>query len=103
MHRTRRRSLGELIVDKGPHALCVWASIVVCLGIYRGQSSISLYLSLKDSEVVLSKAVSDLQKENDRLDNEIFKLRKSKDYARKVLRDRYHVTEANEKIIYFAD
>jgi cell division protein FtsB len=70
---------------------------------YRGQSSISLYLSLKDSEVVLGKEVEDLKSENARLSDELMKLTTSKDYARKVLRDRYHVTDTDEKIIYFAD
>ncbi len=103
MKRTQHHNIGDRVIDRAPFIVFVWATLVLALGMYRGQSSISLYLSLKDSEIVLSKAVGNLKSENRKLEDEIFKLKKSKDYARKVLRDRYHITEGDEKIIYFAD
>lgn len=103
MKKHQQRDVGMLIVTRGPIILYVWASVVFAIGIFRGETSVSRYLSLKDSEVVLSKAVANLEIENNKLEDEIFKLKKSKSYARKVLRDKYHVTETDEKIIYFAD
>ena len=103
MRKTQRRDVGALIVERGPRVLYMWATLVFAIGIYRGETSVSRYISLKDSEVVLSKTVDDIARENKRLYLEIFKLNQSKDYARKVLRDKYHTTETDEKIIYFAD
>ncbi len=101
-HKTNQ-SLGDIIIARGPAVLLIWATIVFVVAMFRGQSSISRYLSLKDSEIVLSKAVNDIETENLRLENEIRMLKSSKIYARKVLRDKYHVTESDEKIVYFAD
>lgn len=103
MKKHQRRDVGMLIIYRAPVILYVWATIAFAVGIFRGETSITRYLSLKDSEVVLTKAVTNLETENNRLEDEIFKLKKSKSYARKVLRDKYHVTETDEKIIYFAD
>ncbi len=103
MKKHQRRDVGMLIVTRGPIILYVWATAVFAIGIFRGETSIARYLALKDSEVILTKAVSNLEIENNKLEDEIFKLKKSKSYARKVLRDKYHVTEGDEKIIYFAD
>ncbi|MCX6117649.1 MAG: septum formation initiator family protein [Proteobacteria bacterium] len=101
--RVVKRKFGDKLLEKGPYCLFVWATLVLLLSMYRGQSSVSLYLSLKDSEVVLSKTVDALRAENIRLEGEIHKIKTSKDYARKLLRDRYHITELDEKIVYFAD
>ncbi len=103
MRKPQKRNIGDTIIEKGPFVLLVWTTAIVVFGMFRGQSSLSLYLSLKDSEVVLSKTVAGLEKENIKLEGEIYKLKKSKEYAKKVLRDRYHVTDSDEKIIYFAD
>ena len=103
MKKPQRRDLGMLIVHRAPVILYVWATVAFAVGIFRGETSLNRYLALKDSEVVLTKAVADLETENNKFEDEIFKLKKSKSYARKVLRDKYHVTESDEKIIYFAD
>jgi len=103
MKRAQRRDISISVAEKGPKVLLVWASLVFLVGMLRGQTSIGRYLSLKDSEIVLSKAVSEIERENHKLETEIEKLKSSKDYARKVLRDKYHLTDADEKIIYFAD
>jgi cell division protein FtsB len=47
--------------------------------------------------------VDKLKADNQELSEEIRKIKSSPAYARKVLRDKYHVTDANEKIIFFAD
>jgi cell division protein FtsB len=69
----------------------------------RGEHSVSTYFSLKESQKVMSVAVTKLKAENSKLADEIVKLKKSKNYAKKVLRDKYHLTEEGEKIIFFAE
>lgn len=76
---------------------------VVTLGILRGESSFERYMALKDSEATLGSAVDDLEAENRDTANEITKLKKSPSYAAKVLRDRYHITEEDERIEFFGE
>jgi cell division protein FtsB len=51
----------------------------------------------------LQERVSELEAENASLSQEILRIKESKSYARKVLRDKYHVTDDDEKIVYYAD
>ncbi len=76
---------------------------VISLGLVRGSSSLSDYVELKKSREVLGKTVDDLRKENEELSNEIMRIKSSPSYAKKVLRDKYHVTEPDEDIVFFAD
>lgn len=69
----------------------------------RGESSLQTYVELQRSQEVLGKTVNKLEDENRSLSQEIYKLKNSKEYARRVLRDKYHVTDADESIVYFAD
>ena len=88
-----------------------WGALVIIglgvallnLGLWRGDTSVQQYIDLKRSEDVLSETVQDLEDKNSRLEQEIDRLAASPDYARKVLRDRYHVTDSGEKIVFFAD
>ena len=73
------------------------------IGVIRGQNSFGTYFALKDSEKVLATTVKELEDETKKLETEILKLKKSKDYAKRVLRDKYHITDDDEKIIFFAD
>lgn len=61
------------------------------------------YLQLVKSKEILEGAINALEQENTQLENEITKIKNSKSYALKVLRDRYHLTSENEKIIFFSD
>ena len=84
----------------------VFASLfimILTMGIARGGIPLSKYWHLSDSSELLEKTVSKLEKENQKLKSEIEKINKSDSYARKVLRDKYHITEYNEQIIFFAD
>ncbi len=82
--------------------LC-YAAVVLAIGIFRGDHSIGRYFELRESREILTKTVGDLQSENTALSKEIVKLKQSKGYARKVLRDKFHITDEDEKIIFFAD
>ncbi len=79
------------------------AAIVLFIGTMRGETSIYDYFKLKKSRDILEATVDKLKASNEDLSEEIRKIKGSPDYARKVLRDKYHVTDGNEKIIFFAD
>jgi cell division protein FtsB len=83
--------------------ILLFGAIVLNIGLFRGESSLKDYFELKKSKETLSKTVNTLAQENLALDEEIMRLKKSKSYARKILRDKYHVTEPDENIIFFAD
>jgi cell division protein FtsB len=77
--------------------------IVLTIGTLRGEVSIMDYFKLRKSLNILEGTVEKLKADNQDLSEEIRKIKGSPAYARKVLRDKYHVTDANEKIIFFAD
>ena len=90
------------------HTPRVWLTVilgigvaVLCIGIVRGETSVSSYLELKKSRDVLAEAVGNLDQQNTDLDNEINKIKKSASYAEKILRDKYHVVEEGESIVFF--
>lgn len=68
----------------------------------RGGRTISNYFALTGSRDLLEKTVDELEIETQKLANEIHNIKSSKRYAEKVLKDRYHVTDQNESIIFFA-
>ncbi len=76
---------------------------VLVVGMIRGESSIRAYIDLLRSQEVMEKAVFNLEAENEALHSEINKIRSSAEYARKVLKDKYHLTEENETILFYAD
>jgi cell division protein FtsB len=62
------------------------------------------YLKLQRSRQTLEEVVTKLAKEKTELAGEIEKIRNSKSYARKVLRDNYHlIEEEDERIVFFSD
>ena len=88
----------------GALALLLLAGIsVIISGMVRGSSSINGYFELKKSQLILSQTVTGLSQENNELSSEIERIRNSPSYAKKVLRDKYHVTEPDEDIVFFTD
>lgn len=83
--------------------LLVFGVMVLVTGMLRGGSSINSYWDLRGSRDLLQQTINNLEKQNDNLQLEITKIKQSSDYAKKVLRDKYHVTEADESIVFFAD
>ncbi|MFW7382032.1 MAG: FtsB family cell division protein [Oligoflexus sp.] len=87
-----------------PSGLILGATIIVLLlGSIRGDHTLLHYFKLQQSREILEKTVEDLENENESLDKEIRRIRESPNYARKILREKYHVVDSNEKIIFFAD
>ncbi len=78
-------------------------AVILNLGILRGDSSIESYFELEDSQKILLERVNNLETENASLNHEIMKLKESPVYARKVLRDKYHVTDPDEDIVFFVE
>lgn len=76
---------------------------VLLIGTVRGETSIFDYFKLRKSSDVLEATVDKLKASNENLSEEIRRIKSSPEYARKVLRDKYHVTDQGEKIIFFAD
>ena len=85
------------------HLLLIFGIVVLGVGIVRGHSSLTHKYRLERSAAVLRQQLDQLQAENKTLADEINKIKNSPSYARKVLRDRYHLTENNENILFFAD
>lgn len=83
--------------------ISVFALLIVLNGIVRGSSGVMDYFKLIQSRDAMARAVNDLELENEALSDEITKLKTSKSYARKVLREKYHVTDENEHIVFFAE
>lgn len=76
--------------------LCV---AVLCMGVVRGQYTMKNYFELKKSYETLKSVVDGLREQNEKLAVEIENIAASPDYARKVMRDKYHVTDDDEEII----
>ena len=83
--------------------LVLSGALVVSTGMIRGESSLDGYFELKQSREVLNQTVVGLRQENSDLANEIMRIKQSPSYAKKVLRDKYHVTEPDEDIVFFAE
>lgn len=81
----------------------VFGIITLMFGIVRGESSLATFFDLKNSQSVLEDTVAHLERQNSKLKDEISKIKSSNAYAKKVLRERYNVTEESEKIVFFAD
>ncbi len=95
--------LAETSIKSQYYLLLVWAVLVLCVGIATGPTTISDYFELGKSRGTLESATHKLEREIDHLSQEIGKINASKAYARRVLRDRYHLTGANERIQFFPE
>ncbi len=87
----------------GVRLIFCFTLLVLLVSSMRGELSIMDYFKLKRSLSILENSVERLQEENSSIAEEIRKIKSSPAYARKVLRDKYHVTDPDEKIIFFAD
>ena len=101
--QTKQTGVAALLLERGMGVLYLYATIVISIGVFRGETSFGRYFSLIKSRSILEEAVDGLRSENARLSEEIARIKESKAYARKVLREKYHVTDQDEKIVYYAD
>ncbi len=71
---------------------------------FRESERYLAYLQLLRSKQTLEEAVLNLEKKQTKLTEEITKIKNSKSYAKKVLRDNYHLLdEEDERIVFFSD
>ena len=99
----KKTSVASFILEHGAGFLYGFATLVITVGVFRGETSLARYFSLSKSKSILQERVAELESENADLSQEIPRIKESKSYARKVLRDKYHVTDDDEKIVYYAD
>ena len=83
--------------------VCVVTIALLVVDVFRGEQPLMNYFALRHSAEILQDTNKKLLTEITDLRDEIRKIRGSRDYAQKVLRDKYHLLEANEKIVFFAD
>lgn len=81
----------------GAFATCLF------IGLVRGETSPRRLIELKKNQELLAATVSSLRQESAALTEEIARLKESPSYARKVLRDKYHVTDPDEDIVFFVE
>ena len=77
--------------------------LTLFLGGIRGGQYFYNYLSLRDSHNILKVTTFRIEAVIKNLENEIEKIQSSSSYARKILRDKFQVTDKNENILFFAD
>ena len=90
-------------MDKITRTLYFGSMLALVIATVRGKTSLSDYYRLRESADVLQEALSQMEFEIETLDNEIEKIKNSPSYAKKILRDKYHLTEDDEFIIFFGD
>ena len=84
-------------------ALILGLMMVLLNGFFRGEKSLGDYTELKKRKDLLARTVEDLKTENEKLATEIDRITHSSEYAKKVLRDKYHTMEPGERLIFFED
>lgn len=90
-------------MELGLRFLILFGIVVLATGIVRGRSSVTRSYHLERNADILRHQIAQLVAENKALDAEITKIKKSSSYARKVLRDKYHLLDNGENIMFFAD
>lgn len=104
LHRIGKPQMLDHFLRKyGLSVIIGLGSITLINGFFRGQSRFGKYLELNETHSILKDRVKKLDKENELLQDEIVKLKSSTEYAKKVLRDRYHITEPDERIMFFSN
>ncbi len=83
--------------------IMLYGAVVLNVGLSQGDGFYRQFIALKESEEKLKNALTNLEKGNQELEEELVRLRDSKTYAERVLRDKYHVRKDNEIILFFDD
>ena len=77
--------------------------VVISTAIIRGGTPVKAYFQLRQSRDILQRSNQDLVRENSALSLEIEKIEQSSSYAKRLLKEKYHVLEPGEKIVFFED
>jgi cell division protein FtsB len=76
---------------------------LLSIGIVRGSIDTLRYFELKKSLAELQQATYDLKNDNKNIELEVLNIKTSPQYAKKILKDRFHMTEDNEELVFMAD
>lgn len=77
--------------------------LVLILGMFRGERSLSNYIALHHKKKLLETTVSNLEAGIHHLSQEIHRIENSPEYAQRILRDKYHLLAEDEQLILFDD
>ena len=69
---------------------------IVCLGIFQGQYGVKKYVELQKSHEILNERVEKLVSHKKYLETEIIRIKNSKEYATKVIKEKYRIREPGE-------
>ena len=83
------------------YALALLFYLLLIVGMLRGDRSLGDYFALREKEQLIEKTVVALEGDIHTLQEEIYRIENSKEYASKVLRDKYHILLENEELIFF--
>ena len=78
-------------------------ALVLSIGMIRGKTGMKTYFELRQSELILARTTSKLEQDIQNLRREIAKIENSREYVRKVLRDKYHEMNDDEEFFFFKD
>ena len=85
------------------YSLVLLFATTLVVGSSRGRTGYSDYQSLLRSKEKLAGSMVRLRADVERLKTEIHKIKNSKSYAERVLKDKYHSVKERETIVFFAD
>lgn len=77
--------------------------LVLILGMFRGERSLSNYVALHHKKQLLATTVSSLEANIHHLSQEIHRIENSPEYAKRILRDKYHLLAEDEHMLLFDD
>ncbi len=83
--------------------LLLYGALVLNIGLFRGEIGINKFFELNDSKTYLIDTIENIRTENKNLTDEINKILESQSYAKKVLKEKYHIKNANEEIIFLTE
>lgn len=86
-----------------PSIILMYGSFIILNGIFRGKTGFRDYKILKNKYKTSIKFYDQLIYENSKLAKKIENVKKFKNYAKKILRDKYNVLEKDQSIVFIED
>lgn len=77
-----------------------FAGFVFLLGITRGNNNALVYYQLKSKKHDLENRISEISQNNETISLDIQRIKEFPQYARRLLKDKFHLTEEGEKLVF---
>ena len=86
LRQPKPTGIAALLLEHGIGFLYCFATLVIAVGIFRGETSVGKYFSLTKSRTILQETVTGLKAENEHLAGEIIQIKESQnsEVARRV-------------------